>query len=522
MDNAAKVKKTETTIDSLLKTIIGSMVFFVAMVLGIGFNFFTRVIIARFYSPGDYGLFNLYFVILSIFALIGTLGFELGITRYIGLYNGKDEKNKIQSVINWGLFFGLIGGMIFGISLYIFSGEIAQLFSTDKRLITYLKFAAFAVPSFVVIKLMISFFRGFQRIKERVLFFDLGRNLLFLLFTIALGLAAFSFKNIILACSLSFTIISLALLFYFLKKKKKLLNIKSGFSWDKSIGKELVFFSLPLLFVVMMYQVLSWTDTLMIGYFSGDSAVGFYNAAKPLSGFISTGLTATLFIYTPLAAGLYAKKEFDENKTIFRTLTKWVCAFTLPLAIVFIIFADEILDFFFGNEFVIASAALQILAISYFITNVTGPNGATLTAYGKKTILMVATFGAAILNIIFNIILIPRYGFTGAAIGTGSALLITNIFRAFILYKISGIHSFSGEIIKPVSLTCLVGGGASIIGQKYLVHSIYEIALLFCIVLLIFVASIFLTDSFSKEDKHLILLAAKKLGLKNNLFTRFG
>ncbi len=458
-------------------------------------------------------MFNLYYTILSIFASVGSIGLRNGIQRNISYYLGKNEKEKVPAIIGWGLVIGLAGGIIFAIGLFLFSDLIASFFSNDPILGYYFKLAAIAVPSFVITTAMVSVFRGFQRTKERVLFNNLGRYSLMLAFAITLGLLSLPFENVIL--SISIAIISLSIIFfiYYLKNKKEILGIKNAFKWNLSVGKKLLVFSLPLLLVDIMYKVMGWADTMMIGYFLTEESVGFYNVAKPMSKFIRTGLLVSLFIYSPIATSLYAKKKIKENRIIYTTITKWICFVTLPITLLFLLYPKWIIAFFFGTEYESAILPLQILTTITFINVFLGPNGATLTSYGKTKFLMYATSSAGLINVILNGFLIPSYGIIGAAAATGISSLGINLIRVKKLKSLSGIHSLKSEIIKPISL--MIALNALII---YPLRFLFPISI-FLVVFsglsfyLIDIFSLILTKSISTEDFRMLILVEKRLGI---------
>jgi len=355
---------------------------------------------------------------------------------------------------------------------------------------------------------------------ERIICYDFGRSFLFLIFSLIAGILAIPFIGVIWSMFAATAIMSISILIYYLKIQKSILNNASSFSFIPSIGKKILFFSLPLVLVNIMYQVIGWADTLMIGYFMTESAVGFYNVARPLSAFVTTGLTITLFIYSPLVAGLYAQKKYKENDIIFAALTKWICFFTLPLAMVLFFYSSEVISQSFGVEYVAATIPLKILAVVFFINNLLGPNGATLTAYGKTKFLMYTTSLTAGLNVILNIILIPIYGIIGAAVATGISIISINIVRTYKLYKLTGIHSLKLNNIKPVISTIIFGSIIMFALRITSIPNTFQVILTILILSMLFLLMIVVTHSVSQQDINLLLIVEKKLRINLSLLKR--
>lgn len=441
------------------------------------------------------------------------LGLTNGISRFIGYYIGSGEKFKIKEIEVWGIILGVISGIFFGAILFIIAPYIAPIFSENELFIGYLKIAAITIPFYTILTVLISIFRGHHRAQEKIFFYDVGRNLLFFLFSFLTGIFALPFVGIIWSMFLSTGIMSISIVIYYLINQKTILKRLRFLIIKRSIGKKILLFSLPLLFVDILHKIMEWSDTLMLGYFSNEKAVGFYNIARPMSVFISIGLSISLFIYTPLTAGLYAQKKLKENVIIFTTITKWICFFTLPIAILFFFYGSEIISIFFGEKYLPAVNALKILVVVYFIHNIMGPNGATLTAYGKTKYLLFTGIISSLLNVVLNFLIIPLYGIVGAAIATGISIIFINLIRVYYLKKISNIHPFRFEIIIPVTIASLLG---IIFSLFFIYFSFFELLSAIIVVIitpLSFLFTMILTKNISSQDKKLFYMIESKIGI---------
>jgi len=506
-------QSSDTFNHNINKVAKGTVIVFIGTIIGMLFALIGRTVFARYFSSSEYGIFSLGFIIINIFVIIGTLGFQGGITRQIAYYLGKKQFKKVQSIILWSLIICLISSIIITLLIFLCSDIIAIKIFDMEMLSLPLKIFSISIPFYVLLFILSSIFRGFKRVKERVYFIDIIKNLLFPLLLVPVILLSGSFKLGIIAYFLSIVITSIAFIFYFIKK----LPIKFKISMkniDPSIGKELLIFSLPLMFVTILNRVMSWTDTLMLGYFNTSETVGLYNAAVPLGTFISTALVALLFIYTPVITDLYARKKDKEMKRSYAVLTKWICAVTLPLALIFVLYPSVVIQFLFGKEYILAGIALQILVIGFFINNILGPNGATLIALAKTNFLMVVTFGAACINVVLNVILIPKYGINGAAIATVTALITINILRCIKLYSISRIHSLNKNILLPIFLSSALSIVIYFILKEILLVTLWMLPFLFILFVLIYCVSLILTKSIDKEDIDMLSNIEKKTGIK--------
>jgi O-antigen/teichoic acid export membrane protein len=114
---------------------------------------------------------------------------------------------------------------------------------------------------------------------------------------------------------------------------------------------------------------------------------------------------------------------------------------SLPIAIVLILFGHWFLLFFFGQDFIQGEKALAILGAGQLINAATGSVGLLLIMTGYERDAAMCVGISAVLNMILNAFLIPKWGLEGAAAATTTTVMFWNILLAILLYKRLGIHS---------------------------------------------------------------------------------
>jgi O-antigen/teichoic acid export membrane protein len=240
---------------------------------------------------------------------------------------------------------------------------------------------------------------------------------------------------------------------YILKKCTRSIG-NNGVS--KRIAKKLLFFSVPLLAVSMLTMVMSWTDTLMLGYFKTPDVVGVYNAALPLAHLLLTVVASVGFIYVPIIAQLYSKNQMQEIERSYAISTKWCFIGTLPLFFIFFLFPEIVLNLLFGSRYIGAALILQVLSLGFLFNSYFGFNYHTLIIMGKSKFLMLYFLISAVTNISLNTILIPALGATGAAIASASSFALVEVIMTVKLYMTSRIHPFTKTYSKLTILSILL------------------------------------------------------------------
>lgn len=504
---------SEVVNQSIKKIGGGALLVFAGIALAMLFGFISRIVIVRYLSEDDYGVFSLAFVILNMLVLASTLGLQTGLPRQIGFYRGKDNFPKVRGLVRSALMISIISGILVALVLFTTSDIISENIFDNQDLSSPLRIFSIAIPFFTLIYILATIFRGFDRTGPQVYFENIMRNALFILILIPVIWMDCSLDGVIYAFVSSILITFIAFTVYAIKKPP--FPLKSGpMSPIDSETKALLIFSIPLLTLLLINHVALWADTVMIGYFMEDTDVGVYNVAVPLVNLLPIFLTAIRFLYVPLMSELYAKNQFDEIKRSYQVLTKWISSLTLPVFLVFLLFPEATLNFLFGSRYVDAASALQILSIGFFISTAFGPNGVTLVSMGKTRLLTWSAAVAVVANIILNIILIPPMGISGAAIATTSSLAIRNILVSVSLYIHSGIHPFTRNYIKPTLVSVILAFGIyAIIDIIFDKIPLWLLPLSFLLFLGSYALSLLITRSFDKEDIMMILTIEKKLGM---------
>ena len=500
---------SEIVNQSLQKIAKGTGIVFIGTIIGMLLGFIGRIILVRYITQTEYGIYCLALVIISIFVTISTLGLGEGSTRYIAYFRGKKEEGKVKGVISSSLKIAIIASIsLAAISFFISDFISVNIFHT-LELSTPLKIFSIAIPFTVLINVFIAIFRGFDRVDARVYFQDILRPVLYLLFLIAVVLFGLSFIGMIYAYVSSIAITCTVLVIYIVKKSPLSIG-KTGV--DYSMTKELLIFSAPLLAVSMLWMVMSWADSLMLGYFKTPDVVGVYNAALPLAGLLSMTLSSMNFIYIPIISQLYSKNLINELKRSYIILTKWIFLMTLPIFFVLFLFPDVVLNLLFGSRYIGAAVALQILAFGFFINISLGFTGNTLLVLGKTNFLMWTFVISAIINIILNMVLIPPMGIIGASIASAFSLIVAKILNMIKLYNFFKVHPFSKNYLKITGLLVMFLVVFYIL-RNLVVMSLWMFMALFLLFLVSYSLSVLFTKSFDEEDIMILLTIEKRLGI---------
>lgn len=163
-------------------------------------------------------------------------------------------------------------------------------------------------------------------------------------------------------------------------------------------------------------------DTVMLGFMTTDTDVGYYNAAVKIKTILVSIVTSLGTVLLPRAS-YYVENGFkDEFLRITQKAIDFVMLLATPLLLYFIIFAKEGIIFLSGDAFAGAIIPMQIIMPTLLLIGLTNIMGMQmLVPLGKENVVLYSEIAGAVVNLIINTLLIPRMASSGAAIGTLAA-----------------------------------------------------------------------------------------------------
>lgn len=375
-----------------------------------------RIIVARYFGPEAYGLFSLGLMILGFIATFSALGLSEGILRYIAFYRGKNQIHKIKHVFKVSVIISAITSIVSGLIMFLFAEFISVSIFHNANLIIYLQIFSIGVPLTVVSGIFLSVIRAYEKIQWYSFILNVLQNIVKVVAIVLLILVGMKTNAIIISHILGTA--SMCLVGY-LVCKYKIAHIFGKYKLrNKDITKELFSYSWPLMFTGIIGSIFYWTDSFVIGYLTTAIQVGIYNVAAPLSGIMN--IIPDLFsqIFLPLATKEYSQNNMETVKILSKQVGKWIFIVNLPVFLLIIIFPGALINILFGSQYLGAEMSLRLLVIGGIIISIASVSNNLLAMAGKSKLALANIVGTAILNLILDVILVIKYGITGAALAT--------------------------------------------------------------------------------------------------------
>lgn len=417
------------------------------MLLGfISFPVFTRI-----FSVADYGTINLITNMVLLLTVVSKFGFQHSVQRYYP--DGKSANQETMRSYFSTLFFStgalaLVLSAIFVLSVFFGFGRYFGINAGGTLILAC---------SLVAIRSLRSMQMNLMQIEHKTKLFN-GVDIFQKAATIALSCALlFFWQKTLFAFFLGVVIVEGAVLLQYwpVLARRDLISLRA---FDLSFLRTAVAFSMPLMAAEISWVVLDSGDRFFIQHYMGLQSLGFYAAAYGIAIYLQDVMMAPLNLALfPICMKVWNNegKEATEN-FLSKSLDQFLLA-AVAVVCVAIVTARDVIVLLASKKFQEAHSLLPYLVIGLVLSAVTIFFRPGLMIYKRASKIASATFYACVLNIVLNMILLPRIGLVGAAIAT---MISYAAIVVFLGYQSLGVLPYKLELAAFVRY-CIVGGAAS-------------------------------------------------------------
>lgn len=431
-----------------LKQTIFKNTFWIA--LSDGISKFSKLIlliyVARLLGAVEYGKFTFALAFVSLFVVFADLGLSSIVTREFSRKEGKET--EFFSVVSLKILLSLITLILILAGSFFVTNDV-----TVQKIIWILAFFV-SVSNFSVV--INAFFVAYQRMEYNAW----GAILEALAVT---GIGFFVIFKLPSVVNLSYVYLFSALVsLIFILVLFQFRIFPLGISWHKETWIKFLRMSWPLAFASLFSTIYIYIDSVMMGYWGQIKETGWYNAAYRI--IISTSVLMGIIdlSFYPVLSKFF-KESKEKLQKVWSYQMELMIILAAPLVVGGYVLAPKIIGFLYGESFVPSALAFQILILMAGIICISRPFERILIVSDHQTKFFQVTFLGAIINIILNLILIPKYSLYGAAVAT----VITYLLMFVLFFNLTLKYT----PIKPLSFRSIF----------YLIAAIFSSALMYFI-----------------------------------------
>jgi O-antigen/teichoic acid export membrane protein len=207
-------------------------------------------------------------------------------------------------------------------------------------------------------------------------------------------------------------------------------------------------FALPLGASELMNAILQRVNIFILSAYTGAPTVALYGAAEELGRSVGAVRLAFDSIITPMMSEAFHLRDHARLRYNLALMSRWVASASAPIAVTLFVLRPQLLSLY-GPHYQSAAAAMAILLVGQLVNAVLGLTPYVIVMGGRSRLFFWDNVGAAALNLVLSLLLIPRFGVTGAALASTisvSALQGVLCLQAVLL---EGVHPFEWTLLKP-------------------------------------------------------------------------
>lgn len=406
----------------------------------------------------EYGITDIIMTTINLILPIFTIQINEGILRYL-----LEKKYDAKDIFKIGLS---INGL--GIIIFLLFSPLFCLFSSIKNY--FVLFVILQISS-VTYTFVSQFTKGCERIRA----YSMGgiiNTFSVLIFNIAfLVIFRLGINGYLLAYAFGYIVATIYLfistrMWIYIDKNSPILSLKKN-----ETAKNIINYSIPLIPNALCWWVNNSSDKYILKFFSTASVVGIYSISYKIPSILTT-ISGIFFS----AWQISAVEDFGgETSTYFynEVFKKIICLNSL-CAMILMSISKLLAGFLFSNDFYIAWKYTILLIGAFWFNTISSFVGTIYTSAKKTKMLFITSVISAVVNIVLNILLIPRFEIVGAAVAT-----MVSYFLVFIIRLINTRKILSLKMCYPItfiSIFCVIIG--IIVSFFEVKYSIFMIVLL--------------------------------------------
>jgi len=412
----------------------GSSASFFIIAFNVGFTFVSSIIVANLAGDYELGRYEYIMTWINLFCIVALFGYHTLAVREIPKLKANKDYEGIRHFWQqsyWWVLLASITTAILGWYALNFFGLI------DYTDFTLLKIGMLMVPVWVIALLISGVLRGSKHIINSQLPLQVIRPIVFVLAIVTL---AFSFKKFTAISILTAQLIALVFVLltsvYYLKRNGGdflVKTTKSQYKSNWSSAALLLFFQGFIAFLNTKF------DILLLNEYCTKEEIAYYSISVKIAALMGLMMVTVNLVIGPEISRLYNQNNITKLEMLLSRSIKLTFGLTLPVALFLVLFGQLVLSLF-GKEFVVGYPVLVIFIFVALVNIGAGAVGNILNMTGYEKHVFYGVLISLIFNIALNFTLIPLFGIIGAAISTGTAIIVWNVILWWFVKQKIGIN----------------------------------------------------------------------------------
>lgn len=379
----------------------------IASVLQKVISFFYFIFVARMIQVENTGVYFFAITFTTIFTVVADFGMGPVLTREAARF--PDRAQSYFNTVFWTK-------VLFGVGAYvliIFFSNILR-YPQETKMLIYISGLTMFFDN------LTTAFNSIFRARKNLIYESAG-VIISQFTTLLIGTFALLNRWSLVWLIIAYTVPSFLNTVYMSRFLKRVYGIGVQFVWNKDVFKIFIATAVPFAVAGIIGRLYAYSDSLLMSKMLTAKELGWWSVPYKITfafQFVPVALSASVY---PVFSSLFVKDKASIGP-LFEKSWRYLFAIVFPLVFGLIAVAYPVITKVFGSQYIPSIVPLRILLLSLIFGFLALITGALLNATNKQRTQTVLITVVLIVNIILNLVLLPRIGITGAAI----AALISN------------------------------------------------------------------------------------------------
>jgi O-antigen/teichoic acid export membrane protein len=436
----------------------GSSLLFAGKFIAIGSNLAIQVLVVRYLSQGDYGAFAYALAIANLLTVAVGFGLDQAIQRFAAIYDERQSYDRLAGAILLQVGLVVVLGTAVAVGTWVGQDTLLGLAIDDPTAITLLTVMVLLAPLQALDALIMNLFAVWARpmvIFTRKYLLAPGLKLAAAAAVVLLGADVLTLAWAYVGATLAGILVYARLLVRTFTRQR-IIERGRRIVWPI---RELASYALWAVASDLVVVLLFASDAILVGALRGTEDVALVQAVQPVANGNLFVFYALIPLFIPLMSRLFARGDMGQASSVYRRSSLWALVFTFPVLALTFPFAGVTAVTLFGAQYGPSGPILALFAIGQYSQAACGLAGLTLKVTANLRRLAALNIVIAVANIGANLLLIPRFGALGAAMGTAAALVTLNAGRLILLKRATGMTVLGWATVRA-GVTVIVAIGA--------------------------------------------------------------
>ena len=394
----------------------------------------------RILGPESYGEFGVILSLVAVLEVFLARGVRDSVTKYTAEFPEKSQAIKRQGLIIGAIF----GGLVF--LLYVLTAKPIAFAFHNANLTRPLRISALIIPLIALYSVLIGHLSGKRMFGKRALAMSV-QSLGKVAGVYILALMGFGLQGAMSGYVISYALALLAA-FYFSREARK--------ESEAFPASKVLFFAVPIVVFSIFLSLLMNLDIFFVKTLIQEGqAAGFYTAVLALTRapyLVSHAFAITLL---PIISRLTSANRLQEASRYINKSLRLLLILLVPVAFITNGLSGPIIEWIYSSRYLPAARPLGILIFGVTFLTFFSVLAAVINGSGKPKTSMALACAVLPLDVLLNLLLVPRFGLSGAAAATTLTGLAGMIAAALVVQKKFGVL-MNGRSFLKILMSSLV------------------------------------------------------------------